>query len=98
MEFSEKNKAKFLFASTSEVYGDPLEHPQGEEYRGNVTTTGPRSVYDESKRFGETITAYFWRSRGVDARIARIFNTYGPGMLKEDMRMIIPFINQALKS
>lgn len=97
LKFAEKNHARFLFASTSEAYGDPLEHPQKEEYRGNVSTTGPRSVYDEAKRFGETITAYFYRSRGVDARIARIFNTYGPGMIKDDMRMIILFINQALE-
>jgi nucleoside-diphosphate-sugar epimerase len=95
-KLAEKNKAKFLFASTSEVYGDPLEHPQKESYRGNVSTTGPRSVYDEAKRFGETITAYFERSKSVDGRIARIFNTYGPTMLKEDMRMIVLFICQAL--
>lgn len=97
LEFAEKNDAKFLFASTSEVYGDPLEHPQNEDYRGNVSTTGPRAVYDESKRFGETITSYFVRSRGVDARIARIFNTYGPRMSKKDKRMIINFISQALE-
>lgn len=97
LKFCEKNHAKFLLASTSEVYGDPLEHPQKETYRGNVSTTGPRSVYDEAKRFGETITAYFWRERDVDARIIRIFNTYGPRMSKADMRMIIVFINQALK-
>lgn len=97
LEFAEKNDAKFLFASTSEVYGDPLEHPQNEDYRGNVSTTGPRAVYDESKRFGETIASYFVRSRGVDARIARIFNTYGPRMSKEDKRMIINFISQALE-
>lgn len=96
LKLAEKKKAKFLFASTSEVYGDPLEHPQKEEYRGNVSTTGPRSVYDESKRFGETLTAYFWR-KGVDARIARIFNTYGPNMQKEDRRMIVNFINEALE-
>lgn len=97
LEFAEKNNSKFLFASTSEIYGDPLEHPQTEEYRGNVSTTGPRAVYDESKRFGETITNYFFRSRGVDAKIARIFNTYGPRMSKADMRMIINFITQALE-
>ena len=97
LEFCEKNNAKFLFASTSEVYGDPQEHPQKEDYRGNVSTTGPRSVYDEAKRFGETITAYFGRSRGVDVRIARIFNTYGPYMMREDKRMIIDFISQALE-
>lgn len=98
LKFSEKNNAKFLFASSSEVYGDPLEHPQTEEYRGNVSTSGPRSVYDESKRFGETITSYFLREKDLDVRIARIFNTYGPGMLREDMRMIIIFITQALEN
>lgn len=98
LKFAEKNKAKFLFASSSEVYGDPLEHPQKEEYRGNVSTTGPRSVYDEAKRMGETITSYFWRKKGVDGRIARIFNTYGPKMLKDDMRMIVVFILQALEN
>ena len=97
LKFAQKNNAKFLFTSTSEVYGDPLEHPQNEEYRGNVSTTGPRSVYDESKRFGETITAYFVRNNDVDARIARIFNTYGPGMMREDKRMIVEFITQALE-
>jgi nucleoside-diphosphate-sugar epimerase len=66
LHFAKDRKAKFLFASTSEVYGDPLEHPQTEEYRGNVSTVGPRSVYDEAKRFGETLTAYFWRELGVD--------------------------------
>jgi len=97
LEFAQNCNAKFLFASSSEVYGDPLEHPQKEEYRGNVSTTGPRSIYDEAKRFGETITAYFGRDRGVDARIARIFNTYGPRMMKADMRMIVVFITQALE-
>lgn len=96
LELAEKNRAKFLFASSSEVYGDPLEHPQKESYRGNVSSTGPRSVYDEAKRFGETFVSYFRRERGVDGRIVRIFNTYGPGMLKDDMRMIIIFILQAL--
>lgn len=96
LKFAKKNSAKFLFASTSETYGDPLVHPQPESYRGNVSTTGPRSVYDEAKRFGETITAYFYRSEGVDSRIVRIFNTYGPRMAKDDMRMIIVFLQQAL--
>jgi nucleoside-diphosphate-sugar epimerase len=96
LKFCEKHKAKFLFTSTSETYGDPLEHPQKEIYRGNVSTIGPRSVYDESKRFGETLTAYFWRDREIDGRIARIFNTYGPNMNKADMRMIVLFISQAL--
>jgi nucleoside-diphosphate-sugar epimerase len=98
LELAEKQKAKFLFASTSEVYGDPLEHPQKETYLGNVSTVGPRSVYDEAKRFGETFVSYFWRERDVDARIIRIFNTYGPRMNKADMRMIIIFINQALEN
>ncbi len=96
LKFAKKHTAKFLFASTSEVYGNPLEHPQKEEYRGNVSTIGPRSVYDESKRFGETLTSYFWRQVGLDARIARIFNTYGPRMQREDKRMIISFITSAL--
>ncbi len=97
LEIAEKNKAKFLFASTSEAYGDPEVNPQPETYYGNVSTTGPRSVYDEAKRFGETITAYFVRERNVDARIVRIFNTYGSFMAKADMRMSINFINQALR-
>lgn len=96
LKFAEKNKAKFLFASTSEVYGDPLEHPQREEYRGNTSTTGPRSVYDEAKRFGETLTAYYGRDKKMDVRIARIFNTYGPNMLPEDKRMIVSFIMEGL--
>ena len=97
LKLAAKNKAKFLFASSSEAYGDPLEHPQKEEYRGNVSTTGPRSIYDEAKRFGETLTAYYWRDKDLDARIVRIFNTYGTRMLVADMRMIITFINQALE-
>ena len=98
LKFAEKNKAKFLFASTSEVYGDPLEHPQREEYRGNTSTTGPRSVYDEAKRFGETLTAYYGRDKKIDIRIARIFNTYGPNMLPEDKRMIVSFIIEGLNN
>ena len=97
LKFSVRNKAKFLFASSSEVYGDPLEHPQKETYNGNVSSLGPRSVYDEAKRFGETLTFHFYRKNNADVRIARIFNTYGPGMLKDDMRMIIVFILQALQ-
>lgn len=97
LQFAKKHNAKFLFASTSEVYGDPLEHPQKESYNGNVSPVGPRSVYDEAKRFGETLTAYYHREKGVDARIVRIFNTYGPRMAKDDMRMIIIFITQALE-
>ena len=98
LKLAKKHRAKFLFASTSEVYGDPKEHPQKEEYNGNVSTTGPRSVYDESKRFGETLTAHYVRKESVDARIARIFNTYGPRIRKVDMRMIVRFITQALDS
>lgn len=89
--------AKFLFASTSEVYGDPLEHPQKEEYKGNVSTTGPRSVYDEAKRFGETITSAYVRSQRLDGRIARIFNTYGPRMA-QDGRVVIEFVKAALEN
>ncbi len=94
-ELAGKIGAKFLFASTSEVYGDPSEHPQKESYRGNVSTTGPRSVYDEAKRFGETITAAYVRSKGLDGRITRIFNTYGPRMA-DDGRVVSQFI-QAVK-
>lgn len=97
LKLAKLNNAKFLFASSSEVYGDPEEHPQKEDYNGNVSTTGLRSVYDESKRFGETLTAHFIRKLNLDARIARIFNTYGPRMLKADMRMIVNFITQALE-
>ncbi len=97
LELAKKNNAKFLFASTSEIYGDPEVTPQPETYRGNVSTTGPRSVYDEAKRFGETLTSYFVRDQDMDARIVRIFNTYGPRMNREDMRMIASFIQQALK-
>lgn len=89
--------AKFLFASTSEVYGDPLEHPQKEDYNGNVSTTGPRSVYDESKRFGETITSAFIRYNKLDAKIVRIFNTYGPRMA-QDGRVVIEFVKAALEN
>src|SRR3989338_2029501 len=92
-----KRGAKFLFASTSEVYGDPLEHPQKETYNGNVSTTGPRSVYDESKRFGETIVSSFIRHKNLDGRIVRIFNTYGPRM-PEDGRVVIEFVKAALQN
>ncbi len=97
-DFAKRHGAKFLFASTSEVYGDPLEHPQTEEYRGNVSTIGIRSVYDEAKRFGETITMAFNRYKSLDARIIRIFNTYGPGMDLEDGRAVIEFVTKALKN
>ncbi len=97
LEMAEWQGAKFLFASTSECYGDPEVTPQSETYNGNVSTTGPRSVYDEAKRFGETLTAHYWRKQGVDARIVRIFNTFGPQMATADMRMISNFIHQALR-
>ena len=89
-------KAKFFFASTSEIYGDPLVHPQPESYLGNVNTLGVRSVYDEAKRFAEAMTMAYYRERGVDTRIVRIFNTYGPRMRKNDGRAIPNFVNQAL--
>lgn len=97
-QFAKDRGAKFLFASTSEVYGDPLEHPQKESYRGNTSTTGIRSVYDESKRFGETIVSAFVRYKGLDGRIIRIFNTYGPNMDLEDGRAVIEFVTRALKN
>src|SRR5690606_13563132 len=88
--------ARFLLASTSEVYGDPLVNPQSETYWGNVSCTGPRSVYDEAKRFAESITMAYYRYCGVDTRIVRIFNTYGPRMQIKDSRVIPNFVNQAL--
>lgn len=96
LELAERNKAKFLMASTSEAYGDPDVHPQVETYHGNVNPVGPRACYDESKRLGETITAEFHRQYGTDARIVRIFNTYGPNSQLNDGRMIPNFITQAL--
>jgi nucleoside-diphosphate-sugar epimerase len=90
------NKARFVMASTSEIYGDPKEHPQKETYWGNVNTFGPRSCYDESKRFSESIIYVYIHKYDLDARIARIFNTYGPRMQKDDGRVVSTFINQAL--
>ena len=92
----EKN-ARIMIASTSEVYGDPLVHPQTEEYYGNVNTIGPRGVYDEAKRFQESITMAYHRFHGVDVRIARIFNTYGPRMRLNDGRVIPAVMGQALR-
>lgn len=89
-------KAKFFLASTSEVYGDPLEHPQKESYWGNVNPIGPRGVYDEAKRFSEAITMAYHRYHGLDTRIVRIFNTYGPRMRPRDGRVVSNFIVQAL--
>ena len=89
--------ALYLLASTSEVYGDPLEHPQTEDYWGNVNPIGPRGVYDEAKRFAEAMTMAYHRYHGLDTRIARIFNTYGPRMRLEDGRVVPNFIAQALR-
>jgi len=91
----EKN-ARFLLASTSEVYGDPLVHPQNEEYWGNVNPIGPRGVYDEAKRFAEALTMAYHRAHGVETRIVRIFNTHGPRMRLNDGRVVPNFISQAL--
>jgi dTDP-glucose 4,6-dehydratase len=90
-------RARFLLASTSEVYGDPLEHPQKEGYWGNVNPIGPRGVYDESKRYGEALTMAYHRQQGVDTCIARIFNTYGPRMRPNDGRAVPTFVRQALE-
>ncbi len=94
---AKEKKARILIASTSEVYGDPLIHPQTEDYNGNVNTIGPRGVYDEAKRFMEAITMAYHRFHGIETRIARIFNTYGPRMRPNDGRVIPTFITQALK-
>jgi dTDP-glucose 4,6-dehydratase len=91
-------KARFLLASTSEIYGDPLVHPQTEEYWGNVNTIGPRGCYDEAKRFAEALTMAYQREHGVATRIVRIFNTYGPRMRLHDGRVVPAFISQALKN
>jgi dTDP-glucose 4,6-dehydratase len=90
--------ATFLIASTSEVYGDPLEHPQRESYWGNVNPIGPRGVYDEAKRFAEAMTVAYHRYHGVDAKIVRIFNTYGPRMRVNDGRAVPAFMSQALRN
>src|SRR6478609_1121470 len=88
--------ARFLLASTSEIYGDPLIHPQTEEYWGNVNTIGPRGCYDESKRFAEALTMAYHREHGIETRIVRIFNTYGPRMRLNDGRVVPAFVSQAL--
>lgn len=93
-----KQKAMFLYTSTSEAYGDPLQHPQREEYWGHVNPIGPRACYDESKRLGETLTMEYYRQFGLNARLVRIFNTYGPNSQLQDGRMIPNFITQALKN
>lgn len=96
LDVAKSNSARFLFASTSEVYGDPKEHPQTETYWGNVNPNGVRACYDESKRFGEMMTMTYVRNSSVDGRIIRIFNTYGPRMRKNDGRVVSNFINQAI--
>lgn len=89
--------ARFLLASTSEIYGDPLVHPQTEDYAGNVDTIGPRGVYDEAKRFAESLTMAYHREHGIETRIIRIFNTYGPRMNLNDGRVVPNFVKQALQ-
>jgi len=97
LEYASSNDARLIFASTSEIYGDPLVSPQQEIYWGNVNPIGPRSVYDEAKRFGETLVAHFQRERLANAGIVRIFNTYGPNMDAYDGRVVSNFIRQALQ-
>ncbi|MCP4228838.1 MAG: SDR family oxidoreductase [bacterium] len=96
-ELALQKGARLLFASTSEVYGDPEVHPQVESYRGAVSTIGPRAPYDEAKRFGEAMVSAYRRTKGLDTRIIRIFNTYGPRMRPDDGRVIPNFISQALR-
>ncbi|HYZ85247.1 MAG TPA: GDP-mannose 4,6-dehydratase, partial [Bryobacteraceae bacterium] len=96
LEVARRHRAVFLLTSTSECYGDPLEHPQSEDYWGNVNPVGPRSCYDESKRYAEALTMAYHRTHGLQTRIARIFNTYGPRMQLQDGRVVPEFIYQAL--
>jgi UDP-glucuronate decarboxylase len=98
LQLASEQGSRFLFASTSEAYGDPLVHPQPESYFGNVNPVGPRSCYDESKRFGESLTMEYVRSQSLDARIIRIFNTYGPRSDPNDGRVIPEFIMHALRN
>ena len=97
LEHATKNGSRLLFASTSEIYGDPHEHPQRESYWGNVNPIGPRSIYDEAKRFGETLLSHFHRSEGTDTVIVRIFNTYGPRLDPDDGRVVSSFIRDGIK-
>lgn len=97
LDISLRNNARFLVASTSEVYGDPEVHPQVESYRGSVSCTGPRSCYDEGKRFAEALTMAYHRARGLDVRIIRIFNTYGPRLDPGDGRVVSNFLVEALR-
>lgn len=96
LEVARRHQASFLLTSTSECYGDPLQHPQSEDYWGNVNPVGPRSCYDESKRYAEALTMAYHRVHGIDTSIARIFNTYGPRMQLNDGRVVPEFIHQAL--
>jgi len=98
LELARANGARFLLTSTSECYGDPLEHPQRETYWGNVNPVGPRSCYDESKRFAEALTMAYHRTYGMPTNIARIFNTYGPRMKLDDGRVVPAFIDQSLRA
>src|SRR5438094_3788410 len=95
---AKEKRARFLLASTSEIYGDPLVHPQNEDYWGNVNPIGPRGCYDEAKRFAEALTMAYHREHGIDTRIVRIFNTYGPRMRLNDGRVVPAFISQALQN
>lgn len=97
LQLAKANQCRVLLASTSEVYGDPLERPQQEEYWGNVNPIGPRSVYDESKRYAEALFMAYRRARGLDTGIVRIFNTYGPGLRPRDGRVVSNFVAQALR-
>lgn len=96
LEVAKKHKARILFTSTSEIYGDPLDHPQPETYNGNVDPISPRSVYDEGKRVAETLVSQYHRTYGLETKIARVFNTYGPRMDPDDGRVVTNFIKQAL--
>jgi dTDP-glucose 4,6-dehydratase len=97
LELATETGARFLMASTSEVYGDPMQHPQREDYWGNVNPIGPRSVYDEAKRFAEALSMAYHRARGTDVRIARIHNTYGPALAAADGRVVSNFLVQAMR-
>jgi dTDP-glucose 4,6-dehydratase len=96
LDYAERYGARFVLASTSEVYGDPLQHPQREDYWGNVNPVGPRSVYDEGKRYAEALTFAYGRARSADIAVARLFNTYGPRMRRADGRIVPTFCEQAL--
>jgi UDP-glucuronate decarboxylase len=98
LELAKKKKARIMYSSTSEIYGDPIEHPQKETYKGNVNSVGPRACYDEGKRAAESLFMDYHRVYGLDVKIIRIFNTYGPKMSADDGRVVSNFIDQALKN